>query len=106
MPTLRQRVTATTANALANSKFAVVPQPGAVLNMWAAGVTATDDVGLSIGAQEIIPAGTDINIEASADVLDTDRDQIIYNEVIPAGQLFLPVTVTTEMQFLISLKYL
>lgn len=106
MPTIRQRVSATTTNALANSQFNVIPAPGAVLNLWAAGVTATDDIGLLVGDKEIIPRGTDINIEASADVIDNDRDQVLFNEVVGPGQLFLPVTVTTEMQFLLNITYL
>lgn len=106
MPTIRQRVTATTSNALSNSQFNVIPAPGAILNLWAAGVSATDDVGLLVGDKEIIARGTDINIEAGADVVDNDRDQILFNEVVGPGQLFLPVTVTTEMQFLLSITYL
>ena len=50
--------------------------------------------------------GSLISIEISADVIDTSRDQVVFNEVIGGGQLFLPVTVTTEAQFLIHLRYL
>lgn len=104
MPTIRRRVAATTSNALANEKFRYIGGVGAIVSMWAAGVTATDDVGLSINSRDIILAGTDINIEASADVIDTDRDQILYNEVVEPGELYLPVTVTTEMQYLLSIQ--
>lgn len=106
MPSIRRRVTATNADALSNIKFADVPQPGAVINLWAAGVTATDDIGLSVGSTDFLVAGTDINIEISADVIDVNRDQLLFNEVIPAGHIFVPVTVTTEMQFLLTLAYL
>lgn len=106
MPTIRKRVTATTNNALSAEKFRYVGGRGAVVNLWACGVTATDDIGLAINSRDIILAGTDINIESSADVIDTDRDQILYNEVIEPGELYAPVTVTTEMQFLLSIKLL
>lgn len=106
MPSLRFYVSATTTDALANRKFAVVPARGCILNLWAACVTKTDTFGLSIGDRDIMVNGSNMNIEASADVIDNDRDQLIFNEPVGAGQLFLPVTVTTEAQFLIHLMYL
>jgi len=104
MPSLRFRVSATTADALSNRKFAVIPRP-TVLNMWNASVTTTDSYGLSIGSREIMVNGSLMNVEAAADVIDTDRDQTVFNEVVEPGQLFLPVTVTTEAQFLIHQRY-
>lgn len=106
MPSLRFRVSATTTDALANRKFSVVPARGAIINLWGAAVTATDTWGISIGDRDIAVNGSAINIEVSADVIDTDRDQMVFNELIGGGQLFLPVTVTTEAQFLIHLRYL
>lgn len=105
MPSIRQRVAATTANALSTQKFRIVPPVGALLSLWIAGVTATDNYGLAIGNQDIVVQGTTVNIEASADVIDIDRDQIVFQEPIPGGELFMPVTVTTEAQFLIALRY-
>lgn len=106
MPSIRRRVTSTTPDALSNIKFADIPEPGAVINLWAAGVTGTDDIGLAVGSQEYLQQGTDINIEASADVIDQNRDQLLFNEVVPAGHIFVPVTVTTEMQFLLTIAYI
>ena len=106
MPSLRFNVSATTTDALANRKFAVVPAGGAILNVWAATVTVTDTFGLSIGDRDIMVNGSLMNIESSADVVDTDRDQLIFNELVRGGQLFLPVTLTTQAQFLIHLRYL
>lgn len=104
MPTIRKRVTATTSNCLQAEKFRLIGGNGGIVNMWAAGVTNSDDVGLSINSRDLIVAGTDINIEASADVIDTDRDQILYNEVSEPGELYSPITVTTEMQELVNIK--
>lgn len=108
MPSIRRRITAVTADALQGIKFSDIPGPnGAIINLWASAVTATDDIGLAIGDREILVAGTDINIEASADVIDTDRDQLVFNEVVPPGHLFLPVNaITTELQFLLAITYL
>lgn len=106
MPSIRARVSATTANALATQKFRTVPPMGALLSLWAAAVTGTDNFGLAIGNQDIVVQGTVMNIEVSADVIDIDRDQVVFQEQIPGGELFLPVTVTTEAQLLIALRYL
>lgn len=106
MPTIRTAPTATNADVLSNLKFSVIPARGAILNLWASSATNGDTFGLSIGDRDIIVNGTELNVEASADVIDTDRDQMVFNEIIGGGQLFLPVTLTTEAQFLIHLRYL
>jgi len=106
MPSLRFIVAATTEDAMANRKFNVIPADGAVLNLWAAGVTVTDTFGLSVGDRDIMVNGSSLSIEASADVIDVDRDQLVFNEIVEGGQIFLPVTVTTAAQFLIHLRYL
>jgi len=91
---------------MANRKFNVIPPGGAVLNLWTAGVTGTDSFGLSIGDRDVMVDGSLISIEVSADVIDNSRDQVVFNEVVGPGQVFLPVTVSTEAQFLIHLRYL
>jgi len=106
MPTIKPPGGATSPDALSNLQFAVIPLGGAILNMFASGATAADTVGLSIGDRAVMVAGSECNIELSADVITTDRDQLIFNEPVPAGQLFLPVVATAEVQFLISLLYL
>lgn len=107
MPSLHFLVAATTTDALANRKFAVVPQAGAIINMWATCITVTDTFGLSIGDRDIMVDGSIMNIETGVvDVTAVNRDQLIFNEVISGGQLFLPVTVTTNARFLIHLRYL
>jgi len=106
MPSLRFRVSATTTDAMANRKFNVVPADGAILNLWGAGVTGTDSFGVSVGDRDIMVDGSLLSIEISADVIDVERDQLVFNETVEGGQIFLPVTVTTEAQFLIHLRYL
>lgn len=105
MPTLRYRQAATTTDSLANRKFSVIPAVGAILNLWASCVTATDTFGLSVGDRDIMVNGSVCNIEASTTVVDIDRDQLVINELIGAGQMFLPITVTTAMNILIHLRY-
>lgn len=107
MPTIRTAVTAATTDALSNVKFADIPASGALINVWASSATNGDTFGLSIGDRDIVVQGTELNVEASADVIDTDRDQVVFNEAVPGGHLYLPVgAVTAEAQFLIHIRYL
>lgn len=106
MPALRFRVSATTTDALANRKFSVIPAGGAIINLFIACVTATDTFGFSIGDRDLMVNGSSMNIEVSADVVDNDRDQVLFNEIVAGGQLFMPFTVTTEAQTLIHIRYL
>jgi len=106
MPTLRFIVPVTTEDALSNRKFNVIPAGGAILNLWGTGVTVTDTFGFSVGDRDIVVGGSVINVTSSAGVVDTDRDQVIFNEVVTGGQMFLPCTLTTDMNFLIHLRYL
>lgn len=105
MPSIRFG-TATTTDALANRKFNVIPQNGAIVNVWGSSVTNGDTFGFSIGDKDIVVNGTELNIEVSADVIDMSRDQLVIDEVVGPGQLYMPVTVTTEAQFLIHIRYL
>lgn len=105
MPALAFRVAATTPDALNNRKFSVVPARGALLNLWGSCVSKADSFGVSIGDRDIMVDGSIMNIEVAADVVDTDRDQLLYNEPIGGGQLFMPVTVVTEAQFRLNLLY-
>lgn len=106
MPSIKPPGGGTSTDALANIKFAVIPLGGAILNFWASGATAADSVGLSIGARDMLVAGSECNIETSADRIALNVDQLLFNEPVEAGQLFLPVVATSEVQFLIALAYL
>jgi hypothetical protein len=103
MASRRLAVTAVTADAIATEEIRRVEVPS-IINFWAAGVTNGDQVGLLLNRTEILPSG-EINIEIAADVIDTSRDQLLFNTVIGRGQLRIPVpAVTTEVQFLLSVE--
>jgi len=106
MPSLRFIVPATTTDAMANRKFNVIPAGGAILNVWATSVTVTDTWGISVGDRDIVVGGSVANVTSAAGVVDTDRDQVVFNEQVDGGQIFLPATLTTDMNFLIHLRYL
>jgi len=103
MASRRLAVTATTADALSDEDIRRVETPSLV-NFFAASVTNGDQVGLRLNKTIIVDDG-ECNIEASADVIDSDRDQVTFNTLVGRGQLRVPVpTVTTELQFLISVE--
>lgn len=99
----RLAVNAVTNDAIATEEIRRVEQPS-IVDMWCSCVTNGDTVGLLLNKTEIMPAG-EVNIEAAADVIDTDRDQCVFSEVVGAGQLRVPVAaVTTELQFILSVR--
>jgi hypothetical protein len=96
-------VAAVTGDAISNEEIRRVDQLSTV-NLWASCVTKGDQLGLLLNRTEIMPADN-VNIEVSADVIDTDRDQLVFNSVVGRGQLRVPIpAVTTEIQFLLSVE--
>jgi len=105
MPIIRDRVTSTTTDALSNKKFNVIGGRGAFLNAWFSGATAGDAVGLSVGNNDVLVYAAPINVEASTYILDTDRDQVLFNEPVGPGQMYLPMTLTTAINYMIHILY-
>lgn len=104
MPAVKRVNVATTANAMNGLKFEDIPPGGALASLYAAGVTAGDTIGFSVGSEDFL-VDAEPNIEASADVVDTDRDQILFQEPVPSGKIFMPITATTAVNFLLVLEY-
>lgn len=103
MASRRLGVGAVTNDALANEDIRLVEVPSRV-NFWASSVTNGDNVGLRLNKTIIMDDG-ECNIEASADVIDSSRDQLVFNTVVGPGQLKVPVpALTTELQFMISVE--
>lgn len=107
MPTIKGSAGATTTDALSQTKFNVIPSGGAIVNMWIACAANGGTFGLSIGDRDIVVQGTEANVEVAADVIDVARDQVVFNEVVGSGQLFLPIgNAGTETQYMIHIRYL
>lgn len=103
MASRRMAVTAPTSDAISTEEIRRVDVPSTV-NLWAACTTAGDAMGLLLNRTEILPADV-VNVFASAGVVDTNRDQLLFNTIVGAGQLRLPVTaVNTSLQFLLSVE--
>lgn len=104
MPAIKVANQATTTNAVNGLKFEDVPRGGALASLYASAVTVTDTIGFSVGSEDFL-VNANPNIEISADVVDTDRDQILFQEPVPAGKIFVPITATTAVGFLLVLEY-
>lgn len=103
MASKRKVVAAVTDDAIAGDEIRRVESPS-IVNLWGACVTKGDKLSLFLNKVEIFPSDN-INIEAEADVIDTDRDQLVFNAFVGAGQLRCGVAaVTTELQFLLSVE--
>lgn len=103
MASRRLLVSATTSDALADQDIRTVEVPS-VVNLWATSVTVTDTIGLRLDKTVIMDEGT-CNVSAAAlGMVDTDRDQLVFQSVVGAGTLRIPVTVTTSAIFLLSVE--
>jgi len=106
MPSILPPGGGTSADALNNLKFSNIPPGGGLVNGWVSGATAADTFGFSDDSRELVVQGSECNIELSADVITIDRDQVIFDELMLPGQMFLPVVATAEVQFLIHIHNL
>jgi hypothetical protein len=107
MPTIKGNAAAATGNALEGVKFSVIPNSGAAVNMWISCAANGGTFGLAIGDRDIVIPGTEANVEVAADVIDVARDQVVFNEIVGPGQLYLPIGAAgTEIQWQIHIRYL
>jgi hypothetical protein len=97
-------VSAVTNDALADQDIRTVEVPS-VVNLWASAVTVTDTIGLRLDKTIIMDDGT-ANVRAAASgLVQTNTDQLVYNSVVGAGTLRIPVaTLTTSLIFIISVE--
>ena len=104
MSSRRILVSAVTNDAIADQDIRTVEQPS-VVNLWATSVTVTDTIGLRLDKTIIMDDGTCNVSAAAAGMVDTDRDQLVFNTVVGAGTLRIPVpTLTTSLILLLSVE--
>lgn len=91
MPSIkRSNVAAATPNALDGLQFQDIPEPGALVSIYASTPTAGGTISYSVGTERFLVAAS-INIEGSADVVNTNVDMVLDREPVPAGKQFLAV---------------
>ena len=90
-PSIRtNNVAAGTANALDGLQFQDIPEPGALVTIYASTPTATGTISYSVGTERFLVAAEE-NVEIVADAVDTQRDMLLDREPVPAGKQFLAV---------------
>jgi len=102
MSSRRLAVGSVTQDALSDEDIRIVERPS-VVNLAASSVTNGDEIGLRLNKTIIMDNG-ELNTIAG-DIIDAMMDRMVFNSVVGRGQLKVPVpTVTTELQFLISVE--
>ncbi len=91
MPSIRlSNIAAGTANAVDGLQFQDIPQPGALVTIYASTAAALGTISYAVGTERFLVLAS-INIEQSADEVDTNLDMILDREPVPAGKQFLSV---------------
>jgi len=91
MPSIRlSNIAAGVANALDGLQFQDIPEPGALVTIYASTAVALGTISYSVGTERFLALAS-INIEGSADVVSTDVDMVLDREPVPAGKQFLSV---------------
>jgi len=91
MPSIRlNNIAAGVANALDGLQFQDIPEPGALVTIYASTAVALGTISYSVGTERFL-VNAEVNIEISADVVDTGQDLVLDREPVPAGKQFLAV---------------
>jgi len=90
MPSIRISNAAVQANAVDGLQFQDIPEPGALVTIYATCAIALGTISYSVGTERFLVLAS-INIEQSADEVDTNLDMILDREPVPAGKQFLSV---------------
>lgn len=102
MPSIRRNAAGTTADALTGLQFKIQYAPF-LASLYASGATEGDVVSFSVGSNQYL-VNAQVNVESASGVVDTDRDQVLFREMCPAGEIFMPMTMTAAVQFLLVIE--
>jgi len=91
VPSIRlSNIAAGTANALDGLQFQDIPDPGALVTIYASAAVAAGLISYSVGTERFL-VDASVNVEIVADAVDTQRDMVLDREPVPAGKQFLAV---------------
>ena len=91
MPTIGlKNIAAGVANAVDGLPFQEIREPGALVTIYASTAAAGGTLSYAIGSERFAE-DVQLNIESSADVVDTDRDKILDREAVPPGKQFVAI---------------
>lgn len=91
MPSIMlKNVAAGTPNALDGLSFQDIPENGAIVSIYATTAVALGTISYKVGREDFLDLAA-INIESGADVIDTDRDAVLFREPVGQGKQHLAV---------------
>lgn len=90
MPSIRLSNAAINANILDGLQFQDIPEPGALVTIYASCAIALGLISYSVGTERFL-VDASVNIEQNADEVNTNFDMILDREPVPAGKQFLAV---------------
>jgi len=102
---LRRFVSADSSDIFSTDVLSNLPV-AALISLFAVGATEGDSLGLNVGTQQIIAQNTRVNVESASGVIQTNRDQLLFREAVPAGKIVVPVDLTTNMDVQVNIEYL
>ena len=103
MPSIKiSNAAAGTSNAVDGLTFQDIPPGGALVTLYASTAAAGGLVSFSVGTERFL-VSCPVNIESSADVVDTQRDMVLDREPCPGGKIFLAVD-TQICNFLLTIE--
>lgn len=91
MPSIRRsNIAAGVPNDVDGLQFQDIPEPGALVTIYASTAVAAGNIDYSVGTERFLVAAF-VNIESAVDRVDTSIDLILDREPVPAGKQFLAV---------------
>ena len=90
MPTISVANAGVQANAVDGLQFQDIPEPGALVSIYASTAVVLGTISYSVGTERFLVLAA-LNTEIVADAVDTSRDMILDREPVPAGKQFLSV---------------
>jgi hypothetical protein len=90
MPSIRLSNAGIAANILNGLQFQDIPEPGALVSIFASTAAAGGLVSYSVGTERFLVDAA-VNIESAVDRVDTQMDSLLDREPVPAGKQFLAI---------------
>lgn len=90
MPSILLKNLAVQANAVDGLQFQDIPDPGALVSIYASTPTVGALLSYSVGTERFLVDAA-LNVEVATDVVDPQRDLVLDREPVPGGKQFLGV---------------
>lgn len=90
MPSIKIANAGVQANAVDGLQFQDIPEPGALVSIYASTAVVLGTISYSVGTERFLVLAA-LNTEIVADAVDTQRDMVLDREPVPAGKQFLSV---------------